>query len=245
MNYGSVCAECHFLYKKQKRDTMLLLFYLIFSAICVTIKRKITARHGRSILPEPREVRKESVPVKGADISMRKNVKLSNKKKGKTPEKEPFYFFVKDQGEGAARVVVIVLKIIDLILTSIFALCLGIFGSIIMMAEIKTAAMYMWLISSAVYVIGTFVVMLGHSKIALCVHGAAAAGTIVTYYLFQVMFAQIPENNGPSVLYMPCLFITIITFVIMLLINLPKWLEKQAAKAREVAPSILSKDEEE
>lgn len=176
---------------------------------------------------------------------MRKNVKLSNKKAAKAPEKEPFYFFVKDQGEGAARVIVIVLKIVELILTSIFALCLGVFGSIIMMLEIQTAAMYMWLISSAVYVIGTFVVMLGHSKIALCIHGAAAVGTVVTYYLFQVMFSQIPENNGPSVLYMPCIFITIITFVIMLLINLPKWLEKQAAKAREIAPSILSKDEEE
>lgn len=179
---------------------------------------------------------------------MRKNVKLSNKKLSKRSEKEPFFFFVKDQGEGAARVIVIVLKIVELILTSIFALCFGIFGSLVMMIEIKTAAMYMWLITSAVYVIGTFAVMLGHSKIAMCIHGAAAAGTIVTYYLFQVMFANIPDNASsvrPSVLYMPCLFITIITFVIMLLINLPKWLEKQAAKAREVAPSILSKDEEE
>ena len=175
---------------------------------------------------------------------MRKNIKLSNKQSVKTPEKEQFYFFVKDQGEGAARVIVIVLKIIELILTSIFALCLGVFGSIIMSAEIKEAAIYMWLATSAVYVIGTFVVMLGHSKIALCIHSAATAGTVVTYFLFQVMFAQVPENNGPSVLYMPCIFITIITFVIMLLINLPKWLDKQAAKAREIAPSILSKDEE-
>ena len=181
--------------------------------------------------------------------SMRKNIKLSNKKTNKkmsAPEKEPFYFFVKDQGEGAARVIVIVLKIVELILTSIFALCLGIFGPIsIMVGEINDTAVYLWMITSVVYIVGTFVVMLGHSKTALCIHGAAAAGTIVTYCLFQVMFSEIPNNNGPSVLYMPCIFITIITFVIMLLINLPKWLEKQAAKAREVAPSILAKDEEE
>lgn len=176
---------------------------------------------------------------------MRKNVKLSNKKAAKTPEKEPFFFFVKDQGEGSARVIVIVLKIIELILTSIFALCLGVFGSLVMSTEIKEPAIYMWLATSAVYVIGTFAVMLGHSKIALCIHGAATIGTVVTYFLFQVMFAQAGNNARPTWLYMPCIFITIITFVIMLLINLPKWLEKQAAKAREIAPSILSKDEEE
>lgn len=73
----------------------------------------------------------------GAECKMRKNVKLSNKKAAKTPEKEPFFFFVKDQGEGSARVIVIVLKIIELILTSIFALCLGVFGSLVMSTEIK------------------------------------------------------------------------------------------------------------
>ncbi len=222
---------------------MLLLFSLDFFAnICYNKKCRMQ-RDGTvlpSANPKGERFRNGSVICK-----MRKNVKLSNKKADKTPEKEPFYFFVKDQGEGAARVIVIVLKIIEIILTSIFALCLGVFGSIIMSAEIKDAAMYMWLATSAVYVIGTFVVMLGHSKIALCIHGAATVGTVVTYFLFQVMFAQIPENNGPSVLYMPCIFITIITFVIMLLINLPKWLEKQAAKDREIAPSILSKNEEE
>ena len=40
-------------------------------------------------------------------------------------------------------------------------------------------------------------------------------------------------------LYMPCLFITVMTIVIMLLINLPKWIDKRVQKANEQAPSIL------
>lgn len=178
---------------------------------------------------------------------MRKNIKLSNKKTAEVkPEKEKFYFFVKDQGEGAARVAVIILKVIELIITSIFGICLGIFGSICAMfivEEFDNAAFYLWLVSSAVYVIGTFVIMLGHSKIAFCIHFVGAVGTVLTYYYFTQMFAVL-EGNGPSVLYMPCIFLTVISFVIALLINLPKWLEKKAAKAREVAPSILSDEED-
>ena len=179
-----------------------------------------------------------------------KNVKL-NKKTAKKPEKEPFYFFVKDQGEGAARVIVIILKILELIITSIFALCLGIFAPLTILLDlditdpISQTAAILWMATSVVYIIGTFVVMLGHSRIASGIHLLGAAGTLVTYYNYMVMFADVPDNNGPSVLYMPCLFLTVLTLVIMLLINLPKWLERRAAKEQAVAPSILAHDEKE
>lgn len=180
-----------------------------------------------------------------------KNVRLSNKKQKRKPEKEKFYFFVKDQGEGAARVIVIILKILELIITSIFALCLGIFAPITILADlditdpISQTAAVLWMVTSVVYIIGTFVVMLGHSKIASGIHLLGAAGTLVTYYNYMIMFADIPDNNGPSVLYLPCLFLTVLTLVIMLLINLPKWLEKRAAREQAVAPSILADDEKE
>lgn len=180
-----------------------------------------------------------------------KNVKFNTKIQKKKPEKEPFYFFVKDQGEGAARVIVIILKILELVITSIFALCLGIFAPITILVDLditdaisQTAAL-IWMVSSVIYIIGTFVVMLGHSKIASVIHLLGAAGTLVTYYNYMVMFADVPDNNGPSVLYMPCLFLTVLTLVIMLLINLPKWLEKRAAKEQAVAPSILADNEKE
>jgi Na+/melibiose symporter-like transporter len=86
--------------------------------------------------------------------------------------------------------------------------------------------------------------MLGHSKIASLIHAVGAVGTLITYYNYMLLFADVADNNGPSALYMPCLFLTIITIIIMLLINIPKWLDKRYQKEHEVAPSIISDDEE-
>jgi len=176
---------------------------------------------------------------------MGKNIKL-NKKRGeeKSSEKEGFFFFVRDQGEGAARVVVIILKVLELIMTTIFGLCLGIFGPLAIRAmddpEISgdPSSIY-WLITSVLYIIGLFILMLGHSKVATAVHILASVGTFVTYSSYMRMFRDVKTTKGPTGLYMPCLFITIMTIVIMLLINLPKWIEKRVSKANEQAPSIL------
>ena len=182
---------------------------------------------------------------------MKKNVKLYNKQSESVPQKEPFYFFVKDQGEGAARIAVIILKILELIITSIFALCLGIFGPVCIWLDFdnpdiaQSPAVLFWLISSVVYIIGTFTVMLGHSKTACVIHSLAAVGSLVTYYNFFMLFGDIPDNNGPSILYMPCLFLTIITAIIMLLINVPKWIERRIEKENAAAPSILDDSEKE
>ena len=176
---------------------------------------------------------------------MGKNVKLSNKKTHeKKTEKEGFFFFVRDQGEGAARVVVIILKVLELIMTTIFGVCLGIFGPIAIRAmddpEISSdpSSMY-WLITSVLYIIGLFILMLGHSKTATVIHIIASVGTFVTYSAYMQMFRDVETTKGPTGLYMPCLFITVMTIVIMLLINLPKWIEKRVSKANEQAPSIL------
>ncbi|MBD5129317.1 MAG: hypothetical protein HDT43_05280 [Ruminococcaceae bacterium] len=176
---------------------------------------------------------------------MGRNVKLNNKIPAqKKEEKESFFFFVRDQGEGAARIAVIILKVLELVMTTIFALCLGIFGPLVIRGmddpEISAdpSSIY-WLVSSAIYIVGLFVLMLGHSKIATVIHVIAAAGTLVTYSSYMRMFRDVETSNGPTALYMPCLFITIMTVVIMLLINLPKWIDKRVQKANEQAPSIL------
>lgn len=181
---------------------------------------------------------------------MKKDIKLK-KHVQSAPEKEKFFFFVKDQGEGAARVIVIILKILLLIGTSIFGICFGVLAPIAIMfsgdfdPEIaQCPAIPVWLASAAVYIIGTFIVMLGHSKIASAVHGVGAVGILVTYYFFMQLFADIPDNNGPSGLYMPLLFLTVITVIIMLLINIPKWADAHAKKANAVAPSILGDEKE-
>ena len=180
---------------------------------------------------------------------MKKQVKLPPPKNVKKPqlkeEKEGFVFFIKDQGKGAGKVAVIILKVIELILTTIFALVLGIFAPLciwygdIVDAEVAAdpSALW-WMISSIVYIIGLFFIMFGHSKIATVIHIAAAAGTLTTYSYYIKLFEGY-EGNGPTVLYMPSLFITVVTIGIMLIINVPKWIEKYEEKANEEAPSIL------
>lgn len=177
----------------------------------------------------------------------RKHVKLPPPKNAKkrAEEEESFFFFVRDQGEGAGRVAVIVLKVLELILTTIFAAVLGIFAPLcIWYGDFVAAEMAAdpsagwWLASSIAYIIGLFMVMLGRSKTAAVIHVIAAAGTLVTYSYYTKLFEGY-EGSGPTLLYMPSLFITVITIAIMLIINVPKWIERHIKKMNEEAPSIL------
>ncbi|MDE6727362.1 MAG: hypothetical protein K2J80_05415 [Oscillospiraceae bacterium] len=174
-----------------------------------------------------------------------KSAKNNAKKRAEEKDKGGFFFFVKDQGEGAGKVAVIVLKILELVLTTIFALVLGIFaplciwnGDIVAEEVAADPSAVWWLISSVVYIIGLFVLMFGHSKIATAIHIAAAVGTLITYSCYLKLFEGF-ESNGPTALYMPSLFITLITIAIMLIINIPKWIDRHIKKVNEVAPSIL------
>lgn len=180
---------------------------------------------------------------------MRKQVKLPPPKNAKKPQKSEkenvFSIFVKDQGVGAGKVVVIVLKVLELILTTVFCVMLGIFMPVLIwngnIVEAEVAAdpsAIWWLVSSIVYIIGLFVLMLGHSKSATVIHIFAAVGTLVTYSLYTRLFEGY-EGNGPTPLYMPSLFITMLTIAIMLIIHIPKWIERRIEKENEVAPSIL------
>ena len=170
--------------------------------------------------------------------------------KKKTRKSDGFMFFVPDQGEGAAKYIVIMLKVLMLIGTTILCLCFGILGPIcIWIGEYdpsvtENPVIVTWLVSSVIYIIGTFVIMLGHSRIASIIDCAASIGSLVTYYLF-VTGAQDPELSvGPTMLYMPSIILTVLAVIIAMLINIPKWVEKQAVKAREKAPSILSDDDD-
>lgn len=176
-----------------------------------------------------------------------KSKKIGKSKKVSREKKAPgtgFVFFVPDQGEGAAKYIVIALKILMLVITTIFALVLGIFGPLCVWnpeAQMDVAGnpgVLTWLISSCVYIVGTFVIMLGHSRIASVIDIIAAAGSLVTYYLFET--SKVADTGStPTPLYMPCVALTVLAVVIAMLINIPKWLEKQAEKANEKAPSII------
>lgn len=177
---------------------------------------------------------------------MRKQVKLkSNKTSNKSKVlREGFFFSVKDQGEGAARIIVIILKVLELIMTTIFALVLGIFGPAIIMKsdmvdpEISgSPGFVIWIVSSALYIIGMFVLMLGRSKTASAIHLAALVGTLITHMIIGALFTGM--NNNLANLYLPCVFITMLTLAVMLLINIPKVIERKIQRDNEAAPSIF------
>ena len=190
---------------------------------------------------------------------MAKNIKLNTKKK--TEADGRFYikggFFHRFTVTRTTNVVVMILQVLSLAATAIFALCLGVLGSLSMMAEgtdwaMSSIAGYigtaltLWLISSIVYVIGTLILFLGFSRIASGIHTAALVMTLVMYYLYDLAAKTANlDTLGPAVLYMPCIFIAIITIMIALVVNFPLWLDKKEEKDKEIAPSILAKDEQE
>ncbi len=169
----------------------------------------------------------------------------------KKKENSHFLLFVENQGEGAARIIVIILKVISLSLTSIFGLCMGILAPIVIwngdfdMGITESPAIIFWFVSSIFYIIGTVILMLGYTRTAAVVHMIAAVGTLITYYFFMILFANVQNNSSrPSPLYMPSLFIAVISIVIVMLIHIPKWLDKKARRENQKAPSILSDGKE-
>ena len=107
-------------------------------------------------------------------MSKKKNpqtAKKSQTSKRSGKKHDEFFFFVPDQGEGFAKGVVIALKVIMLIVTTICCLVFGIFGPVVIWTSgsfIESVSgnpgVVSWLISSCIYIVGTFVIMLGDRK---------------------------------------------------------------------------------
>lgn len=184
---------------------------------------------------------------------MGKHIKLNTKKASKKKQKksrETRFFFVKDQGEGAIRVLIIIFKLFELILTTILAVCLGILAPLSLLLgdnvdDINYAAAAVpWIISSVLYIIGLFLMIFNCSKIGAGVHIAAAVGTLFTYNGFMTVLRDYSDLQSPSHLFMPCLIITALSVAIMLMVNVPIWWERYNQKQNEKAPSILGDDED-
>lgn len=140
----------------------------------------------------------------------------------------------------------IILKVILLILTAIWGMFFGImaplsimFGDVVDVTISSNPIIIVWLINSIVfYTGGTFVTMLEHTKIASIMTCIGMIGTFVIYGVMENLYKS-SESSSPTTMYMPCIFITITTLVIMLITNLPKWLEKKHIEENQKAPSIL------
>ena len=180
--------------------------------------------------------------------AMGKQIKLYKKESTEKKHCDTRFFFVKDQGEGAVRVLIIIFKLLEIILTTILAVCVGVIAPLSLILgeadEINYAAAAIpWIVSSVLYIIGLFLMIFNLSKIGTGVHLAAAVGTLVTYNGFLIVLKGYPDLQGPSHLYMPCLIITALSAAIMLMVNIPTWWENYNKKQSEKAPSILGDDD--
>lgn len=179
---------------------------------------------------------------------MRKQIKI-NKKPAEVNKPSGGGIFDTEYCTGKALAAVTVLKLLEMILVTIFGLFLGIFAPLSIFLGVEDAqplvirAGVSWIISSVLYIVGFFALMLGNSKIALIIQSVASIGTFITYSAYTQMFANEPNSTGPSILYMPCLFITLFTLAIMLVINVPKWVDRRVKMLSEKAPSILGDDD--
>lgn len=156
-----------------------------------------------------------------------------------------FSIFEKEKPLDKYLPAIMLMRGFDVVLTAIFALCLGIFAPLCIImgtedpeyaGDISTT---FWLISSVLYTFGIFVLMLGNTKTAALIHTVAGVGTLVTFFRYMELFKDVPDNIGPFWLYMPCLLITALTVTITLLTNVPKWRKEKKRKQNEKAPSIL------
>ncbi len=120
-------------------------------------------------------------------------------------------------------------------------------GSEIVPADIaESPVIVIWLITSVVgYVIPSILVMCKLCKTASVLSLIGFAGTLVVYSGFADLYQHTEGSNGPTELYMPCLFITLFIIIITVLENAGKiqdMLNDKREKQNAAAPSIFGSD---
>lgn len=147
----------------------------------------------------------------------------------------------------------IVLKVIMVIMTSIWGVIAGIVFpvAILTMGEDLVAAdianhhvIVVWLVTAIVGYLFPCAIALGKKyKIAAGMSVAGLVGALYVYAQFAELYKNTSGSNGPTELYLPLVLITILHIVIALLENLDSfkaYLEKSKAEKDAPAPSILA-----
>lgn len=155
----------------------------------------------------------------------------------------------------AIRTIKKILKGIMLFLAAIWGIGCGIlFPAVILLvggdvvpADIaESPVIVIWLITSIIgYVIPSILVMCKLCKTASVLSIAGFVGTLFVYSGFEKLYQYTEGSNGPTELYMPCLFITLLIIVITVLENADKiqaMLDGRREKANAAAPSIFGSD---
>ncbi len=150
------------------------------------------------------------------------------------------------------KAIKIILKVIMLILTAIWGIGCGILfpalmydtGDDFVSAEIaNNPVLIIWLITAIIgYVIPACLVMCKLYKTAASLSLSGFVGILIVYSKFADIYSHIEESTGPSGLYLPCIFITIIILAIAVLENtdkISKKLEQHNNSKNAEAPSIF------
>ena len=147
------------------------------------------------------------------------------------------------------KVVINILKAIELIITAIWGVVFGIltplslmYSGIVDKSIADHYVLWVWLINSVVcYLTGTVIVMMKHYKIALCFHTLGLVVSIFIYGVFRGIYDGVNAQN-PAQLYMPVIAVFFVTLAITVIANfkdINKLLNTKKEKQYEAAPSIL------
>ena len=147
------------------------------------------------------------------------------------------------------KIIINILKVIELIFTALWGVVFGIFTPLSLMYSgivdksiSDPYVLWVWLINSVVcYLVGTIIVMMKHYKVALCFHTLGLAVSIFIYGVFCDIYDGINAQN-PAQLYMPVISIFFVTLAITVIANfkeINRLLSTRKEKQYEAAPSIL------
>lgn len=148
-----------------------------------------------------------------------------------------------------------ILKGIMLFLAAIWGIGCGVLfpavillvGADVVPADIaESPVIIIWLITSIIgYVIPSILVMCRLCRTASVLSVIGFAGTLFVYSGFAELYQHTEGSNGPTELYMPCIFITLLIIIITVLENADKikaMLDGRHERKNAAAPSIFGSD---
>ena len=152
----------------------------------------------------------------------------------------------------------IVLKILIVISTCVWGVACGILfplvillsdGSVVSPDIANHHVIPVWLAVSVIgYVLPAAFALCRRYKLAAGFSIAGLIGILYVYAKFAELYVYTPDSNGPTELYLPCIFITIGVLALAVIENrdlIRKKMEQHSEKKNAVAPSILGDDRKE
>ncbi|MCM1335406.1 MAG: hypothetical protein NC084_04835 [Bacteroides sp.] len=150
------------------------------------------------------------------------------------------------------RALSVFLKVVLLILAAIWGIGCGVLFPVMILstgAELvpeaiaADAVIVVWLATAVVgYVIPAILTLCGFYKTASVLSLLGFGGVVAVYARFAALYADTAGSNGPTELYLPCIFITILILAVTAIENrerLKSFLDRKSEEKDKPAPSIF------